>query len=212
VVLCGPGNNGGDGFVVARLLRERGWGVEVFLYGDPDRLPPDARVNYERWRGMGEVVPVGERTGRLFWHYGDHDRPDLWIDAVFGIGLSRDVSEDVGRLLQEAETSLTELIERSGGKFIAVDFPTGIDSDTGILRMAPGAPQAVTTFFKDDGWMPRANSDYCPTYHPWHCDMTVTFHREKLGHRRGVGPQYCGRIAVVDIGVDPFDMRAGSAE
>ncbi len=45
VVLCGPGNNGGDGFVVARLLKEWGWEVEVFLYGDPSRLPPDARVN-----------------------------------------------------------------------------------------------------------------------------------------------------------------------
>ena len=55
VVLCGPGNNGGDGFVVARLLKEWGWEVEVFLYGDPERMPPDARVNYERWRGMGEV-------------------------------------------------------------------------------------------------------------------------------------------------------------
>jgi len=53
VVLCGPGNNGGDGFVVARLLKEWGWEVEVFLYGDPERLPPDARVNYERWVGMG---------------------------------------------------------------------------------------------------------------------------------------------------------------
>ena len=49
VVLCGPGNNGGDGFVVARLLKEWGWEVEVFLYGDAAKLPPDARVNYERW-------------------------------------------------------------------------------------------------------------------------------------------------------------------
>ena len=48
VVLCGPGNNGGDGFVVARLLKGRGWAVEVFLYGDPERLPPDARVTYDR--------------------------------------------------------------------------------------------------------------------------------------------------------------------
>jgi hydroxyethylthiazole kinase-like uncharacterized protein yjeF len=53
VVLCGPGNNGGDGFVVARLLKEWGWEVEVFLYGDPERMPPDARVNYERWLGWG---------------------------------------------------------------------------------------------------------------------------------------------------------------
>ena len=55
VVLCGPGNNGGDGFVVARLLAGRGWAVEVYLYGDAGKLPPDARVNYERWCEVGEV-------------------------------------------------------------------------------------------------------------------------------------------------------------
>ena len=58
VVLCGPGNNGGDGFVVARLLKERGWDVEVFLYGEVDKLPPDAKVNCERWGEMGEVIPL----------------------------------------------------------------------------------------------------------------------------------------------------------
>ena len=58
VVLCGPGNNGGDGFVVARLLKEWGWEVEVFLYGDPAKLPPDARVNYERWGELGAVLPL----------------------------------------------------------------------------------------------------------------------------------------------------------
>ncbi len=52
-ILCGPGNNGGDGFVVARLLHSRGWDVEVFLYGDAENLPPDARVNYERWSELG---------------------------------------------------------------------------------------------------------------------------------------------------------------
>ena len=55
MVLCGPGNNGGDGFVVARLLHEWGWEVEVFLYGDPAKLPPDAKVNYERWIRSGWV-------------------------------------------------------------------------------------------------------------------------------------------------------------
>src|SRR6056297_3031142 len=58
VVLCGPGNNGGDGFVVARLLKAWGWEVEVYLYGDGEKLPPDARVNYERWRAMGDVAAL----------------------------------------------------------------------------------------------------------------------------------------------------------
>ncbi|MBO6804736.1 MAG: hypothetical protein JJ893_15885, partial [Thalassospira sp.] len=57
LVLCGPGNNGGDGFVVARLLKACGWAVAVYLFGDPARLPPDARINFERWQDLEEVRP-----------------------------------------------------------------------------------------------------------------------------------------------------------
>ena len=59
VVLCGPGNNGGDGFVIARLLRQAGWHVDVFLLGDAQKLPPDARRNHDRWRALGDVTPLG---------------------------------------------------------------------------------------------------------------------------------------------------------
>ena len=58
LILCGPGNNGGDGFVIARLLSESGWDVETFLYGRPDALPPDARRNYERWDALGRVTSL----------------------------------------------------------------------------------------------------------------------------------------------------------
>ena len=62
VVLCGPGNNGGDGFVVARLLKEAGWEVEVFLYGDAQKLPPGAKVNYGRWSEVGAVQPFSDNA------------------------------------------------------------------------------------------------------------------------------------------------------
>jgi len=117
VVLCGPGNNGGDGFVVARLLKERGWEVEVFLYGDAEKLPPDARVTYGRWCGMGEVLPAE----RLDW---PHLRGAvLAVDAVFGTGLSRPVPAGVRGALAMAQECRTRLV--------AVDILSGICADSG---------------------------------------------------------------------------------
>jgi len=118
VVLCGPGNNGGDGFVVARLLKEWGWEVEVFLYGDPERLPPDARVNYERWVGMGEVRQLNSPQS--------FSGSDLLVDALFGTGLKKalppECAEVASALLNYPRNSL---------RVCAVDIPSGICSDSG---------------------------------------------------------------------------------
>lgn len=119
VVLCGPGNNGGDGFVVARLLRERGWAVEVFLYGEPDKLPPDARVNYERWCAMGEVGPF-VRVPRY-----SHEA-DLYVDALFGIGLARPLD---GKVFDWAADRTADY--DLPHKTVAVDIPSGLCSDSG---------------------------------------------------------------------------------
>jgi hydroxyethylthiazole kinase-like uncharacterized protein yjeF len=163
VVLCGPGNNGGDGFVVARLLREWGWEVEVFLYGDPEKLPPDARVNQERWRGMGEVGDL-ESVPRDFY-FGRA----LVLDSIFGIGLSRAVDEAVLRPLHDARFNLDEA---SGPRLVAVDVPSGLSSDTGMLF-----------------------GNVCPM------DLTVTFQHPKNGHFLGKGPGICGGLRVVDLGL-----------
>ncbi|MEZ5754384.1 MAG: NAD(P)H-hydrate dehydratase [Paracoccaceae bacterium] len=127
VVLCGPGNNGGDGFVVARLLREWGWEVEVFLYGDPARMPADARVNYERWVGMGEVGALQDLC------HGDPAladfTPRLVIDALFGTGLTRPL--DAGLLRVQGWLSLWR--DWFGGlvPWVAVDVPSGLCADSG---------------------------------------------------------------------------------
>lgn len=119
VVLCGPGNNGGDGFVVARLLKDWGWEVEVFLYGDPAKLPPDAKVNYERWAELGEIQLF--RNAPKFAH-----ETDLYVDALLGTGLTRPLSGDV------LEWALDRTCDfEVAAKTVAIDVPSGLCADSG---------------------------------------------------------------------------------
>ncbi|MDP3339638.1 NAD(P)H-hydrate dehydratase [Frigidibacter sp.] len=181
VVLCGPGNNGGDGFVVARLLKGWGWEVEVFLYGDPGKLPPNARVNYERWCGMGEVGS-------------DYDRPggwecDLLVDALFGIGL-RGPLRQFGNLFWNMEDMVecfpVEPHHKIGRPaIVAIDIPSGICADSG--RDFP---------HEDEHYR------FAATAH-----LTVTFHRAKLGHYLGDGPWACGKLVVKSIGLADHQWR-----
>ncbi|WP_108860336.1 NAD(P)H-hydrate dehydratase [Ruegeria sp. Alg231-54] len=117
VVLCGPGNNGGDGFVVARLLKEWGWAVQVYLFGDPGTLPPDAKANYVRWSKIGEIEGSNPVAGELL-----QNEFDLVIDAVFGTGLSRPLSGD-------AKAFCLEMFK--AGIDVAIDVPSGYCSDSG---------------------------------------------------------------------------------
>ncbi|SMP12446.1 NAD(P)H-hydrate dehydratase [Shimia sagamensis] len=121
VVLCGPGNNGGDGFVVARLLHVQGWDVEVFLYGDAEKLPPDARANYERWRALGEVKSLSAETFEVDSFAAG---AELVIDALFGTGLTRPVGLPLVALPGEPAVG-------QFNKLVAVDMPSGICSDSG---------------------------------------------------------------------------------
>nr|WP_303623806.1 NAD(P)H-hydrate dehydratase [Shimia sp. CNT1-13L.2] len=171
VVLCGPGNNGGDGFVVARLLKERGWEVEVFLYGDAGKLPPDAKKNYERWGEMGEVtVKAIAPPPLLDDSFSIQEDFDLLVDALFGTGLGRPFS---GLFAFLAEPSIQDLLRQKGVRRVAVDTPTGLCSDSG-----------------------RILGTVLPS------DLTVSFHREKLGHRLDSGPSESGKTVVADIGLE----------
>ena len=134
VVLCGPGNNGGDGFVVARLLKDWGWEVAVYLYGDAEALPPDARVNYERWLAMGEVsradtLDAGVTMG------------DLYLDALFGTGLTRALDDEA----EAALAGLTGVALRHCGRLVAVDLPSGLCSDSGKFLGDRGLRYAALT-------------------------------------------------------------------
>ncbi|MCB1346390.1 MAG: NAD(P)H-hydrate dehydratase [Rhodobacteraceae bacterium] len=127
VVLCGPGNNGGDGFVIARLLRERGWAVEVLALGEAARSGPDARTMRARWAALGPVAPLAG-PGDL----AATPAPDLIVDAVFGTGLSRP-------LHGVAAGALRAVADWRAGPagavpMVAVDLPSGLCADTGRAR------------------------------------------------------------------------------
>ncbi|WP_299772281.1 NAD(P)H-hydrate dehydratase [uncultured Tateyamaria sp.] len=121
VVLCGPGNNGGDGFVVARLLAERGWTVEVFLYGDAERLPSDAKTNCERWRKVGRVSDM-RKMNKAF------ETMDLFVDGGFGTGLRRALPTEFQDVFQ---WQVQQLADRMFSRNVAIDVPSGICSDSG---------------------------------------------------------------------------------
>jgi hydroxyethylthiazole kinase-like uncharacterized protein yjeF len=141
LVLCGPGNNGGDGFVVARLLKECGWDVEVFLYGDAGKLPPDAKVNCERWCTMGDVTsraidppPLVDDSLVL------PERCDVLVDALFGSGLSRPFRGVFTMIALGAD-----VFRRAGVRRVSVDIPSGVCADSGrILGVAFPADLTVT--------------------------------------------------------------------
>jgi len=140
-VLCGPGNNGGDGFVAARLLKAGGWDVRLALLGDSDRLPPDARTNAERW--TGEVAALSPAV---------LDGVDVVVDALFGAGLTRPL-EGVARTVVEAIGTRP---------CVAVDVPSGVDGNTGaVLGAAPQATATVTFFRKKPGHLLLLGRSLC---------------------------------------------------
>ena len=139
-VLCGPGNNGGDGYVIARLLAERGWAVEVLAWGDPARLPPDARAMRAAWDRFGPVAPLhglGDVGFAQPW-------PGLVVDALFGTGLTRPLPDDVCNIL----TGIDHWIDRvrPGCRFLAVDIPSGLCADTGRI-LGRVLPAGLTVSF-----------------------------------------------------------------
>lgn len=147
LILCGPGNNGGDGFVAARRLAERGVSVDLRLLGEPAALKGDAALAAREWPG-----PVGPATADDLAGF------DLVIDALFGAGLSRDI-DGTARALIEA-------VGRSGTPVLAVDVPSGIDGDTGAVRgAAVRAIETVTFVALKPGHLLQPGRSHCGALH-----------------------------------------------
>jgi len=147
LVLCGPGNNGGDGYVIARLLAQAGWPVTLAATAAP-RKGTDAALAASLWHGPS--ARFGPRTA---------GRAALVIDAVYGAGLSRDVD------------GVTADTLRAARRLVAVDVPSGLDGQSGLVR----------------GYAPQAA-------------LTVTFFRRKPGHVLQPGRTLCGEVILADIG------------
>ena len=131
VVICGPGDNGGDGFVAARLLAERGFPVELGLFGSRGAPAGDAAAVAKRYDGaVAPAAAVG------------FDGAACVIDALFGAGLSRDIDGEARVLVERINA-----YARTGGRVLAVDTPSGVDGATGKVRGVAVQATAIVTFF-----------------------------------------------------------------
>jgi hydroxyethylthiazole kinase-like uncharacterized protein yjeF len=147
VVVAGPGNNGGDGFVAARHLTERGYEVRVSFVGDRSRLKGDAALAAERWSGPLEAAsPVSLSDC------------DIIIDALFGAGLDRPV-EGLPRAMIRA-------MNASPAPAIAVDLPSGVNGTSGaVMGIAVDATQTVTFFRRKTGHLLLPGRLHCGPIH-----------------------------------------------
>lgn len=131
-VVVGPGNNGGDGFVAARILAERGYRVRTLLVGDVNRLKGDAALAAQRWQGLSTpAAPAALMPA------------DVVVDALFGAGLDRPV-EGVPRAMIEAMNAAPSVY--------AIDLPSGINGTTAaVMGLAVKAEETITFFRRKVG-------------------------------------------------------------
>ncbi|MEE4217957.1 MAG: NAD(P)H-hydrate dehydratase [Xanthomonadales bacterium] len=158
LVLCGGGNNGGDGYIIARLALEAGISVDVCALKDPARLQGDAALAAERWQAAGGSL--------LAWPLVDAGRYDIIIDALLGTGLDRAPAGAYAEAIEAAN--------RSESIVIAVDIPSGLNADSGVVMGS-----AIVA------------------------DITVTFIGSKRGLFTADGPDYVGDVLFDDLQTPP---------
>ena len=156
LVVCGGGNNGGDGYAIARLLMQKELAVDVVIADKTAKETEENRLQREIWEAYGNVV---------YHEIPENETYNIVIDAIFGVGLSRNVE---GRYADV----IVQMNSLAGTK-IAVDIPSGISSDNGMV-------------------LGRA----------FQADITVTFAFEKVGMLLWPGNEYAGEIILKNIGID----------
>jgi hydroxyethylthiazole kinase-like uncharacterized protein yjeF len=155
-IVAGPGNNGGDGFVVALELATRGHAVDCVLLGAVQPTAADAQQAFQRWTSRGGTV-LSALPDRRY---------DIVVDAMFGIGLARPLA---GAFLDAARW-----IESHGDRIVAIDVPSGLDSDRGTWVGDVAGARA---------------------------DLTITFLGDKPGLRTGAGLDAAGEVHLDRLGI-----------
>ena len=170
-VLCGKGNNGGDGFVVARHLREAKIPTRVFLFGQPDEVRGDAGANLKRWLDRGEKIEVvgSEADWERVWP--EVSSSNVLVDAMLGTGLRGAASGTIGRAISDVNRLSRSATLPRPAVILAVDTPSGFPSD----GEAPAGPVLFA-------------------------HRTVTFTAPKIGQLISVKAEACGALEVVSIG------------
>jgi hydroxyethylthiazole kinase-like uncharacterized protein yjeF len=142
-VVAGPGNNGGDGFVAARLLAERHYAVKVLLVGDPEKLKGDAAKAAKKWKGQIVAARPDELQGA-----------DILIDALFGAGLDRPIAG--------LAHAMIEAMNDQAAPIIAVDLPSGVNGTSGaVMGAAVKASHTITFFRKKIGHLLLPGRAHC---------------------------------------------------
>ena len=142
-IVAGPGNNGGDGFVAARRLAERGYPVRVLFHGDRERLKGDALQAAQNWKGATERA-----------HPDSLSNAQVIVDALFGAGLDREIEGEARALI--------DAINVHPAMAISVDLPSGINGSTGaVMGIAVKATETVTFFRRKPGHLLLPGRLYC---------------------------------------------------
>lgn len=152
VIIAGKGNNGGDGYVIARLLAQRGWTVKVYVVTERDKIGGDAAINLEML--PDDIVEYCPGAGQLSAQFKDHiTQTNVIVDALLGTGLQSNISG----VFMEAIT----LMNSSGCPIVAVDIPSGIHGSTGkVLGVAVHATTTVTFAFAKLGHVLYPGAEY----------------------------------------------------
>ena len=136
LIVAGKGNNGGDGYVIARFLRRCGWAVKVLVVAGKEEISGDALVNLELLDQKD--VLFCPAVSDIDDHAFSFDSADIIVDALFGIGLSKEVLNP--------QKHVIELVNRSGKPVVSVDIPSGIDGSTGRVLGAGVMARTTVTF------------------------------------------------------------------